>query len=274
MTHSTRFRGAILLYHRVAPDTLDPYALCIDQSVFRRHLEFVQGTCTPMALTDLVDTLRDGGQAERAVAITFDDGYADNLTTASPMLDELGLPATFFVTTADLECPQVYWWDQLARSSTSSKHLVHDELVHATLEHRRDILAELRFESDDAILKAPRPMSGSELVQLASRPGHDVGVHTRHHLFLPSQSADVSESELGDCKADLERLLRRPVRTVAYPFGGETPQIAAIAERLGFEIGVTVQRDLVQSHADPLRLPRIDVSPRVNLESLLNEMFE
>ena len=53
---------------------------------------------------------------ERAVGISFDDGYLDNLTVAAPLLSKCGAPATFFVTTRWLESPGEYWWDTFERA--------------------------------------------------------------------------------------------------------------------------------------------------------------
>ena len=73
------------------------------------------GECSPIALEDLVRAAAAGRIPERAVAVTLDDGYLDALTVASPILSELGVPATFFVNSDRLTEEHERWWDTLER---------------------------------------------------------------------------------------------------------------------------------------------------------------
>ena len=262
--------GIILCYHRVATDSSDPYSLCITPGEFRRQMEFVRARCCPVALREVSQSGTEGSGRPR-LAVTFDDGYLDNLTEASPVLEELGLPATFFVTTAGLVEPRAYWWDLLARSSVPDKPKVHHTLVHAPLNMRHQILSELHLppvrRPDETM---PRPMSAEEIRALASKANHEVGVHTTNHLFLPSQPCDVCARELVECKASLERLLNRAVSSVSYPFGGENEDIASVARAAGFDVGVTVRHGVVRHDTDPLRLPRIEVKAGMDLATILD----
>lgn len=264
--------GIILCYHRVATDSGDPYSLCVPPGEFRRQMEFVRARCCPVALREVSQSGAQGSSRPR-LAVTFDDGYLDNLTEASPVLEELGLPATFFVTTAGLTDPHGYWWDVLARSRVPDKPEVHRTLVHAPLNMRHQILTELGLtpsrRPDETM---PRPMSAQEIRALASKANHEVGAHTTNHLFLPSQPSDVCTRELVDCKASLERLLNRPVSSVSYPFGGENEEIASLARTAGFDIGVTVRHGVVKQDADPLRLPRIEVKAGMDLTTVLDDL--
>jgi len=268
-------RGAILLYHRIADDRMDPYGLCVAPGDFHKQMVLVRDRYLPRPLDELVGDLHTGSLPDRSVAITFDDGYLDNLTAASPILVDLGLPATFFATTENLREPQPYWWDVLAQTQERASRSLHDELVHATLERRHQLLGELgkSSESASAIGPLPRPMSGIELRDLASRPGHRIGVHTTHHLFLPAQSTDICLSEMRGSRDALEDCLDCPVDSIAYPFGGVTTEIAGAARSLGFTTGVTVERRAARQDSDAMRLPRIQVSPGMNLAAVLDGVF-
>jgi glycosyltransferase involved in cell wall biosynthesis/peptidoglycan/xylan/chitin deacetylase (PgdA/CDA1 family) len=115
-THRRRVAGSlILLYHRVADSSIDPWGLAVRPSTFASQLELLGEWGTPLPLSDLVEALADGGPPPGSFALTFDDGYADCLETAKPILESLDLPATFFVTTATIEDTSEYWWDELAR---------------------------------------------------------------------------------------------------------------------------------------------------------------
>jgi peptidoglycan/xylan/chitin deacetylase (PgdA/CDA1 family) len=110
-----RTKGLILLYHRVADVPLDPWSLAVRPNNFRDHLEILRGDCVPMSLQTLMRASQDGTLTAGSVAITFDDGYADNLSTAKPLLERAGIPATVFVSSGALTDPQVFWWDTLQR---------------------------------------------------------------------------------------------------------------------------------------------------------------
>jgi peptidoglycan/xylan/chitin deacetylase (PgdA/CDA1 family) len=105
--------AVILAYHRVASPTLDPQLLCVAPDVFVQQLAVIARLGTPLSLGDLVRAQAIGRVPRRAIVLTFDDGYADNLLAAEPLLAAAGVPATVFVTTGGLESGTPFWWDQL-----------------------------------------------------------------------------------------------------------------------------------------------------------------
>lgn len=105
----------MLLYHRVADLDADPQRLAVTPAAFAAHLDILSRHATPLPLDDLVRRARAGSLPDRAVAITFDDGYADNLEAAVPLLERHGLPATIFVATGAIAGGREFWWDALDR---------------------------------------------------------------------------------------------------------------------------------------------------------------
>jgi peptidoglycan/xylan/chitin deacetylase (PgdA/CDA1 family) len=107
-------KALILLYHRVAKVNSDPWALAVTPRHFAEHLEILQQSATPIKLQQLVQTSFDD-LPERSVIITFDDGYADNLYNAKPLLERYAIPATIFLTTGHIGYEREFWWDELDR---------------------------------------------------------------------------------------------------------------------------------------------------------------
>jgi peptidoglycan/xylan/chitin deacetylase (PgdA/CDA1 family) len=105
----------VLLYHRVATPSVDPWRLCVSPEHFAEHLAVLRRLARPIALRELAGSLRSGGSLPRdGVVVTLDDGYADNLHAARPLLARHDVPATVFVTSGALGTSG-FWWDRLAR---------------------------------------------------------------------------------------------------------------------------------------------------------------
>jgi peptidoglycan/xylan/chitin deacetylase (PgdA/CDA1 family) len=103
----------VLNYHRVAELPGDPYGLCVRPQRFAEQLQALCDHARPMRLQDLTAALARGRVPRRAVAVTFDDGYADNLHNARPLLERHAVPATMFITTGAVEADREFWWDEL-----------------------------------------------------------------------------------------------------------------------------------------------------------------
>jgi peptidoglycan/xylan/chitin deacetylase (PgdA/CDA1 family) len=124
-------QALILLYHRVANLPLDPYLLGVTPEHFAQHLEVVRKQGYPIRLQELTQGLRDGHLPNRAIVITFDDGYRDNLYNAKPLLERYDTPATVFVTTRSLTQAGEFWWDELSRLLLQPGTL--PEVLHLTI---------------------------------------------------------------------------------------------------------------------------------------------
>ena len=108
-------RSIILLYHRVAVVPSDPQLLCVTPKHFAEHLDVLQKCMNPMPLRQLVPAVRNRKIPHRRVIVTFDDGYADNMYIAKPLLERYEIPATVFVASGYLGQTREFWWDELER---------------------------------------------------------------------------------------------------------------------------------------------------------------
>jgi peptidoglycan/xylan/chitin deacetylase (PgdA/CDA1 family) len=105
----------VLLYHRLGAVEPDPQLLSVTVEHFAEHLELISERHVPLRLADVVAAAAEGRAPARAVAIAFDDGYADNLLAAKPLLEQRGMPATVFVASGHVQNGQPFWWDELER---------------------------------------------------------------------------------------------------------------------------------------------------------------
>jgi peptidoglycan/xylan/chitin deacetylase (PgdA/CDA1 family) len=283
------FCGAILFYHRIAKLTPDTHGLCVSPDDFRDHMKHLRQNYCPISLRELVERAAKWSLPSRAVAVTLDDGYLDNLTTASPILSEFEIPATFFATTGMINEKHEYWWDTLERVFISEQPIpptldlygdgsrvcrtetrmereaVHQgliELVYRMSSEDRDFVIN-RIAAWSGMDLTPRdthrPMLANELVTLAERPGHTIGVHTVNHLSLPLHSLEVQLTEIKESKKTLERLLGRSVTAFSYPFGEFSKETIEIVKEASVEIAFTVEGRLLHMGANPFLLPRFEI---------------
>lgn len=108
--------GAVILaYHRVTELADDPFGLALSPARFAEHLAAIRACGRPTSLAELAVALAAGRRLPRAVVVTLDDGYADNLFEAKPLLAEYEVPATVFVASGKIGATREFWWDELDR---------------------------------------------------------------------------------------------------------------------------------------------------------------
>ena len=85
------------MYHRVAIERSDPWGLCVSPMHFEEHLDVLRRHRNVVSMAELHRRVLAGDVAPGTVAVTFDDGYVDNLLAAEPLLRQYDVPATVFV---------------------------------------------------------------------------------------------------------------------------------------------------------------------------------
>jgi peptidoglycan/xylan/chitin deacetylase (PgdA/CDA1 family) len=117
------------MYHRISRVQHDPWALAVDPERFEEQMDHLKRNRTVMSVQDLIQQLRSGALPAEAVAVTFDDGYRDNLINAKPVLLSYGVPATLFLATGYIDRRAPFWWDELAamilESTRPTEYRVH-----------------------------------------------------------------------------------------------------------------------------------------------------
>ena len=100
-------KSLILMYHRIDDPVMDPWGVCVTPGIFAAQMQVLAEMKVACPLSEI-----QAGSGR--VAVTFDDGYADNLYTALPILKQHNVPATFFVVAGTVGKP-AFWWDELER---------------------------------------------------------------------------------------------------------------------------------------------------------------
>ncbi len=108
-------RGAILLYHRVAEVGADPWRMVVSAENFAAHMAALRRRRLARPLSKLAGQLQAPGAPDNAVAVTFDDGYLDNLRTALPILEHQQVPATIYIVGGAVGKPDAFWWDLVSK---------------------------------------------------------------------------------------------------------------------------------------------------------------
>ena len=294
-------RGVVLLYHRV-DDQADVHELGVPASLLLQHLQWLKAECSLMPLDDLLGTPPEA-LPRRPVAITFDDGYVDNLEMAAPLLQEHGIPASFFLTSRWLDEPGEYWWDMLERVllgeretpptltirladrdetlGTADGHgrreahwRLHEVMVHASLDERDRLEAHVRTWSGGGRPRV-RPMIADEVRRLAAYPGVSIGAHTVKHLALRDQSEHARGVEIAQSRADLARIVGQPIDLFAYPYGA-VDRGSAAAIRQSCRWGVSCDELPLAESFDAARVPRLDVKrwDIAELASRIERLFQ
>jgi peptidoglycan/xylan/chitin deacetylase (PgdA/CDA1 family) len=167
----------ILNYHRIAEEPIDPWGLAVSPAHFAEQLQVLCRTRHPLPLTEFVSAFVAGTLQADAIAVTFDDGYADNLLAGKPLLEAVDIPATVFLTTGCLDRREEFWWDELARlvllehGPQKLKIVVRGEALHFDFGRpsvpgaspwRTWLLRRRRRRAHRAIWRALRPLDNEE----------------------------------------------------------------------------------------------------------------
>lgn len=224
-------------------------------------------------------------QLQPLAAITFDDGWKDNYEVAFPVLQELKIPATIFITTGKMGSSEPFWQQKLGKLFSS----VVNEGGKEDLEKFRRILgvdeaealnsdlykkivgkwksrkhseinAKLNIDGwSKKILSFERALflSSDDIREMASR-NIEFGSHTVNHVILTTESDAVVESELIDSKKVLEEILGKSIDMLAYPDGAFSNEIIKKAAASGYKLGCTTENVPIGKRWDPMKSPRID----------------
>jgi peptidoglycan/xylan/chitin deacetylase (PgdA/CDA1 family) len=209
----------ILSYHRIGSGD----ALCVEPEMFRRHLESaVDLGAVPISLADGIELLQRRQPIDRPyLAVTFDDGYLDNLENALPILESAGMPGTIFLVSAVADGRESFHW------------------------YRRNPPPAITWD-------VARANVGHPLIAFQA--------HGTHHKRLTALSTEDLREEMAGVKTEIERELGTTVTTFCYAAGLFGDREADMLAELGYRAATANTPGVNQPGGDLLRLKRIAVS--------------
>ena len=275
---------SILIFHRVLerPDPLFPGET--DAARFDALMGLVARSFRVVTVGQALADLVQGRVAPRSLAITFDDGYADNAEVALPILLRHGLRATFFVATGFLDGGRMFN-DSVIETVRASPRTQLDlgefglgRLGIGTIAERRAVIEALipkvkvlpLREREDALQRLWRAcgepalpstlMMRSAQVQQLHAAGMEIGGHTANHPILARCADDEAQREIESGRDALRRLVDAPIDVFAYPNGRPDTDYDArhvgMVRALGFRGAVSTAPGAARVAADPYQLPR------------------
>ena len=263
------------------PDPLLPYEP--DAATFERAMTWVRKIFNVLPLARAASDLSAGSLPPRALAITFDDGYANNATIAAPILRRLGLDATFFLATGYLDggCMFNDVVVEVIRGYSGSvmdlgKLGLGAYPVGSIAERRAAISALLqavkyldddrRSEMAQRIADHARAQVPSDLMMTSAQAaalrqsGFTLGAHTVSHPILARADPERARREIVESRARVAELAGEPITLFAYPNG--RPDVdynsatAQLVRELGFSAAVSTSMGVATARSDPFQIPR------------------
>jgi len=299
-----RRRLVITMYHHLArPVPAHQVIHQIERGMaprhFAGHLRVYRWFGDVVPLEDSYDELtRPTRRSRTVIALTFDDGYLDNLTVGLPALQERRMPAACFPAIDAMGAGRLLWWDKVIRAvrhapgngaidvsrlrgldgaasaaaqvagankcvprEALAEHLI-EWLATKPVSQRNRLLDELQHRLCNGSAPTGDPhlyVTWNELRRMA-HGGIAVGGHTVRHPCLTAERPEVAELEITECRRILQNELGRPVTTFSYPGGYHDMRVRDMVDRAGYRVAVTVQRGVNHVGDDPLRLKRLGLS--------------
>jgi peptidoglycan/xylan/chitin deacetylase (PgdA/CDA1 family) len=254
LSHLRRDRPALLIFlfhtlfedeHEIDAHRLDPQQRFTVRQMREFILYFQQAGYEFPSPGALSTDLKPEG---KYILVTFDDGYFNNLRML-PLMQELEVPAVFFITTSNVQRQECFWWDVVHRERYKQGILRADiarEQKSLKLLHHQDIRRHL-IDAFGADCFAPwsdtdRPMTVAELQLFAAEPLVTIGNHTSEHYILDNYPEWEVTQQIQQGQTALEQMLGFSPRLIAYPNGNYSQSALDAARSCGLQAGISLEK--------------------------------
>ena len=295
----------ILAYHRVVdvhdagkyPFDIELVSASVDG--FASQMRFIRDHYHVATFQEILGCVDRGQAVPRSTAVvTFDDGFVDNYVNAFPILRDLRMPATVFLSTGYLDSGRTYWFEALCHAvmTTRAARLDVDGIpgfdIGTSEEQRRAacsgllkvlkqipdaerrrvlgvVFRQLTSESDDTMADArSAPMSWDQVREM-SRNGIEFGSHSVSHSVLSRLEPETLREELEQSKARIEDETGKPVSVLAYPVGGKdafNDRVRAAVVAAGYRLGLSYLTGVQSPRTwDPFAIQRLHIEREIDL---------
>jgi peptidoglycan/xylan/chitin deacetylase (PgdA/CDA1 family) len=223
-------RLRILCYHGVCRDAVRvnkwvPNCF-VTLSAFESQMRYLSANARVLPLTEAVARLGQGTLPPRSVCITFDDGYANNLQLAYPVLTRYGLAATVFLSTSYVESGTFFPFLKLKLIQLSS---VADAARQSLVDYKSSPLDPVLKQADHWWSKVEAQLTADQRETLRPLTTEEVcafdpelvelGGHSHTHCIFGNESQSRRRREILECILAITRWTGRPVGLFAYPNG-------------------------------------------------------
>lgn len=286
---------SILIYHSVIenPDFMRPGVPTA--YLFKWQMQLLKSNFSVIPLSQAISLMRKGNLPPRAACITFDDGYADNLTVAVPILKQLDIPATFFIATGFLDGGRM-WNDTVIEAlrnfpegmlDLSSLNLPVYEITTAAdrITAAYEIISKIKYLSESLRIETAAAIGSisrnlpddlmltrSQLKQLR-QAGMEIGGHTVTHPILARLPPHRAREEIHSGKEELEAIIQERIGLFAYPNGRHgtdyNQKHTEYVRDAGFDAAVTTNSGVSRKSTDLYQLPRFTPWDRTTTRFLL-----
>jgi peptidoglycan/xylan/chitin deacetylase (PgdA/CDA1 family) len=258
----------VLMFHRVVDDqtfrkTCSLPATLILERTFERLTAYLAKRFTVVPLSNA----RTAAPKKLRMAITFDDGWADNRQLALPIAAKHGLPLIVFI------CPAVpgdtfpFWPERMMavlRASGEPQLITDAEGTIEALKRRRPaerdrwlVLMESTVTRVEAVSE-DRVLSREEIREMAAA-GIQIGSHTQTHSLLTGIDPEAARHEIRASKQAIEDMLGEKCEAFSYPNGDWSPEVRRMVEEAGYRFACTTERGAWTETSDPLTIPRANI---------------
>jgi peptidoglycan/xylan/chitin deacetylase (PgdA/CDA1 family) len=231
----------------------------------RAHLEALAAIGEIVDLSQMLE--RPAAGKRPRFAITFDDDYPQHAAHALPVLRELGVPATFFLSGRALHGLGPYWWDQLAALVAADGVNAAGQRLGITggtaqalaIVCESDAGARVRLAAIGPV-DAERPLE-LDGIRALSAAGMAVGFHTLEHPLLPPLDDETLRAALHSGRAELSAAAGQPIMLFAYPHGKANARVAQCVRAAGYRAAWTGTPRPSRPNDDPFLLGRWEPGP-------------
>ena len=285
----------ILMYHRLAEESFDPWELAVSPVNFADQLEWLKRNRTILPLAEFAALQEQGRLPPDAIALTFDDGYACSAKIAAPLLESAGVPATIYLPTDLIERGREFWWDDLERiilghegqvltlagqevdvgelqpddhiwrprtpprtPRQSAYREIWSALYHMNPSDQQRALKELRAQAStpEAARDSHRPLTVQEIRAIRSKVVQ-FGAHSLSHAALPALRSEAKSREIVQSLARCEEICGARPLSFAYPYGSMDEESEELVRQAGFRFACKADGWSVTRKSNAFARPRM-----------------